>query len=250
MGRMTDGVKHLLIINVLLFAASLLYQDQLYDVLSLWYPENPNFRIWQVVTHMFMHSNGFLLHIVFNMYGLWMFGTPLERQWGMRKFLFFYFSAGLGAALVYTGVNYYVIHRGVEALVAAGQSQSEIMALLYQGKYNPAWMDMASPEVVNAMLQTYYSPMLGASGAVYGIFMAFAMTYPNLELMLMFIPIPIKAKYMIAGLIVLDLFSGITGQSVGGVNVANFAHLGGALFGFLMMWYWRRNQFDKNRWDL
>ena len=248
MGRITEGIKHLLIVNVLFFLASNLYGDQFYEWFSLWFPKNPHFEWWQVISHMFMH--GGLMHIFFNMYALWAFGSPLERMWGTRKFLFFYFSAGLGAALIHSGVNYYHVHQGVEALVAAGRPESEIYQLLAQGKYDQNWAQIASPQLVNHMLESYFTPAVGASGAIYGILVAFGMSFPNSELFLIFLPVPIKAKYFIPALIALDLFSGVTGYSIFGGGIAHFAHVGGALFGFLMMWYWRRNQFNRNRWDL
>lgn len=250
MGRLTEGIKHLLVINIILYVAAMLYGEQLYDWLALWYPENPNFSIWQIVSHMFMHSNQTFMHILFNMYALWAFGSPLERMWGTKKFLFFYFSAGLGAALIHSGVNYYHVHQGVEALVSAGASESEIMNLLAQGKYNEGWAQMAPGGVVNRMLESYFTPAVGASGAIYGILVAFGMSFPNSELFLIFLPIPIKAKYFIPVLIAIDLFSGLTGYSIFGAGIAHFAHVGGAIFGFLMMWYWRQNQFNNNRWDL
>lgn len=248
MGRITEGIKHLLIVNVLFFLAASLYGDQFYDWFSLWFPSNPHFTWWQVLSHMFMH--GGLMHIFFNMYALWAFGSPLERMWGTNKFLFFYFSAGLGAALIHSGVNYYHVHQGVEALVNAGRSESEIYQLLAQGKYDQNWSQIAPAELVNRMLESYFTPAVGASGAIYGILVAFGMSYPNSELFLIFLPVPIKAKYFIPALIALDLFSGVTGYSLFGGGIAHFAHVGGALFGYLMMWYWRRNQFNRNRWDL
>jgi membrane associated rhomboid family serine protease len=248
MGRLSDGIKHLLLLNILFFVASNLYGDRLVDLLALWFPQNPNFALWQVVSHMFMH--GGLMHIFFNMYALWAFGSPLERMWGTQKFVFFYFSAGIGAALIHTGVNYYHVHQGIDALVAAGQQEVEILNILAQGKFDTSWAQMVPDGVVNRMLDSYFTPAVGASGAIYGILVAFGMSFPNSELFLIFLPIPIKAKYFIPALIALDLFSGVTGYSVFGGGIAHFAHVGGALFGFLMMWYWRRNQFNRNRWDL
>ena len=248
MGRLTEGIKHLLIINVLFFIATSLYGDRFFEWFSLWYPQNPNFGIWQVVSHMFMH--GGFAHILFNMYALWAFGSPLERMWGTKKFLFFYFSAGLGAALIHTGVNYYHVRQGLDVLTSAGIQESQIFDLLNQGKYNEAWLQMGPPGVVNKFLDAFYTPAVGASGAIYGILVAFGMMFPNSELFLIFLPIPIKAKYFIPALILLDLFSGVTGYSIFGGGIAHFAHVGGALFGFIMMWYWKRNQFNKNRWDL
>ncbi|MDG1573248.1 rhomboid family intramembrane serine protease [Robiginitalea sp. M366] len=248
MGRLTDGIKHLLIINLIFFVATALYGDRLFDWFALWYPENPHFSWWQIGTHMFMH--GGLAHIFFNMYALWAFGSPLEQMWGTRKFLFFYFSAGLGAALIHTGVNMYYVQQGVEALVQAGVAKSEVLQLLASGEAPRSWLQLADPEKVQTMADTFYSPAVGASGAIYGILVAFGMSFPNSELFLIFLPIPIKAKYFIPVLIGLDLFSGVTGYSIFGSGIAHFAHVGGALFGFLMMWYWKRNQFNQNRWDL
>mgnify|MGYP001824941823 FL=1 len=248
MGRFTDGIKHLLIINLLFFIGTALYGDLFYKLFSLWYVENPNFSAWQIVSHMFMH--GGLMHIVFNMYALWAFGTPLERMWGTRKFLFFYFSAGLGAALIHTGVNYYQVKQGLDALTAAGVAPSEVFDLMDQGKYNEAWYQLVPSGVVDSMLSSFLTPAVGASGAIYGILVAFGMLFPNSELFLIFLPVPIKAKYFIPVLIGLDLFSGVTGYSIFGNGIAHFAHVGGALFGFIMMWYWKKNQFNNNRWDI
>lgn len=244
MGRLTDAVKHLLIINVLVFIATQIYQEQMLTWFSLWYPENPNFEWWQVVTHMFMH--GGLFHIVFNMYALWAFGTPLERMWGRNKFLFFYFSAGLGAALLHTGVNYYVFHDGLQALVDQGVDENQIMEIIAGGQYSPAWNDLVGTDKVDSFLSAYNTPAVGASGAIYGVLVAFAFAFSEAELMLIFLPIPIKAKYFVPLLIAGDLVFGFTGASTG---IAHFAHIGGAIAGFIIMWYWKNNQFEKNRWN-
>lgn len=189
------------------------------------------------------------MHILFNMYALWAFGTPLERMWGRNKFLFFYFSAGLGAALIHTGVNYYYFNQGLEALAASGMTENTIMEIVSQGKYSPDWYNLASKSTIDNFLGAYNTPAVGASGAIYGILVAFGMSYPNSELFLIFLPVPIKAKYFIPVLVGLDLFSGVTGYPIFGSGIAHFAHVGGALFGFIMMWYWKKNQFNKNRWD-
>ncbi|MCM5662726.1 rhomboid family intramembrane serine protease [Galbibacter mesophilus] len=247
MGRITDAVKHLLIINVLFFIATQLLGQQMYDLFSLWFPKNEHFQLWQVATHMFMH--GGFMHILFNMYALWAFGTPLEQMWGRNKFFFFYFSAGLGAALIHTLVNYYYFNDGLQTLVANGYNEANIMDIISQGKYDTSWREIMGESTMKNFLSAYMTPAVGASGAIYGILVAFGMMFPNAELMLIFLPVPIKAKYFIPGLILLDLFSGITGFSVFGGGIAHFAHIGGALFGFIMMWYWKRNQFNNNRWN-
>lgn len=247
MGRLTDAIKHLLIINILFFVATNLYGEQMYQWFSLWFPKNTNFGLWQILSHMFMH--GGFMHILFNMYALWAFGSPLERMWGRNKFLFFYFSAGLGAALIHTGVNYYHFNEGIEALVAAGWQESQVLEIVLQGKYSPEWYDIAPERTIAKFLEVFNTPAVGASGAIYGILVAFGMSFPNSELFLIFLPVPIKAKYFIPVLVALDLFSGVTGTPIFGSGIAHFAHVGGALFGFIMMWYWKKNQFNKNRWD-
>lgn len=244
MGRLTEAVKHLLIINVILFFATQLYGDQMYQWLSLWFPENSNFQWWQVVTHMFMH--GGLMHIVFNMYALWAFGTPLEQVWGRNKFLFFYFSAGLGSAMLHSGVNFYLFNEGLNALVDAGMSKTQVLEIISQGQYSPDWYNLASKSTIDNFLSAYNTPAVGASGAIYGILVAFAFMYSEARLMLIFLPVPIKAKYFVPLLLLGDLIFGIGNVNTG---VAHFAHIGGALIGFIMMWYWKKNQFNQNRWD-
>ncbi len=244
MGRITEAIKHLLIINVLFFIATQLYGDQMYQWLSLWFPKNENFGLWQILTHMFMH--GGLMHIIFNMYGLWAFGSPLERMWGRNKFLFFYFSAGLGAALLHTAANYFFFNQGLEAIVGAGFSESQVIDLISNGRYMPSWNDAVGQNTVDSFISAFNTPAVGASGAVYGVLVAFAFTYPEAELMLIFLPVPIKAKYFVPLIIVGDLFFCFTNTNTG---IAHFAHIGGALIGFIMMWYWKKNQFNRNRWD-
>ncbi|MGA1385529.1 MAG: rhomboid family intramembrane serine protease [Flavobacteriaceae bacterium] len=246
MRSITETVKHLIIINGLFFLATLLYGDVMYGLFSLWFVEHPSFGFWQVITHMFMH--GGLSHIFFNMYALWAFGGALEHIWGGKKFLFFYLSAGIGAALIHTGVNYFYFYRGIQALEAGGYAAQQVITLLGQCQFSPAWYDVASQDTVQAMIEAISTPAVGASGAIYGVLVAFGMAFPNSELFLMFVPVPIKAKYFIPILIGLDLFSGITGYSIFGSGIAHFAHVGGALFGFLMAWYWKKNSFDRNRW--
>ena len=243
MGKLTDAVKHLLIINVLVFVASQIY-PQIYTWLSLYYPENPNFEWWQIVSHMFMH--GGIMHIIFNMYALWAFGSPLEQMWGRNKFLFFYFSAGLGAALLHTGVNYYMFQDGLHALVDQGVNENQIMEVIAGGRYSPAWNDLIGQDAVERFLGAYNTPAVGASGAIYGILVAFAFAFSEAELMLIFLPVPIKAKYFVPLIIAGDLIFGISGASTG---IAHFAHIGGAIAGFIMMWYWKKNSFNDKRWN-
>ena len=241
MGRITDTVKHLLIINIIFFIASKQLGDFMYDLFGMHHPYNPSFFIWQPITHMFMH--GSLPHLMFNMFGLWMFGTPLEQMWGKKKFIFFYISAGLGAALLQILVYHIDIISVSEILSEKGYSNGEIYQLLYERNSVPD-----EKRIING-IRSARALMVGASGALYGILVAFAMLFPNVKLMLLFPPIPIKAKYFVPILISIDLFSGLNPSfSLG--PIAHFAHIGGAITGFIMMWYWKKNNFNNRRWDL
>lgn len=242
MNRLTDAIKHLIIINVILFVGSEYIDIDLTNVMALHFPQNEHFGFWQYVTHMFMH--GSFAHILFNMYGLWAFGTPMEQLWGRNKFLFFYFSAGIGAAAIYTLVNYYQFNGIYDQLINLGVSTSEIQNILSLGKYDQNTIDIPF-ETMQEFYSLYNTPAVGASGAVYGVLVAFGMQFKDAKLALIFFPVPIAAKYFIPAIIALDLFFGMTKYSVG--NVAHFAHIGGALIGFIIAFYWRKNQF--NRWN-
>jgi len=247
MNNMTDTVKQLLIINVLFFIGSYLV-PQANELLSLHYFESDGFKFWQPITHIFMHGGP--MHIFFNMFALVSFGSALEQMWGAKKFLFFYFSCGIGAALAHSGVNYYHFHDGLNVLLSHNVDKGQIIELLNQGKYDTTWLEFISQSELEKMYSSYLTPAVGASGAIYGLLVAFAFMFPNAELMMMFIPVPVKAKYFVPVIVLLDLFSGVTGISLfGGGNIAHFAHVGGALIGFVMMWYWKKNQFNQNRWD-
>jgi len=246
MGRLTEAIKHLIILNVVLFIIpQLIPALGLQSLFALHFPENPAFGFWQYLTHMFMHSQASFMHILFNMYGLWAFGTPLEQMWGRNKFIFFYFSAGLGAGAIYTLVNYYQFNDVYNQLTNIGLSSTNIQSILTTGSYNTQILEHVSGEKLSEFYATYHTPAVGASGAVYGILVAFGMAFPNAKLALLFFPVPIKAKYFIPAIILGDLFFGMTKYSIG--NVAHFAHIGGALIGFIIAWYWKQNQFK--RWN-
>ena len=246
MRSLPDIVKQLIIINVLFFFGSMSLGNTAYDLLALHYPQNPKFAPWQVVTHIFMH--GSINHILFNMFGLWMFGGTLAQMWGRNKFLFFYLSTGLGAAALQLGINYFQMSTVVEQLVEAGYSATALTETLQSGQYNTAWSNVISQTELSQLLTSFNISMVGASGALYGILVAFAFLFPNTELMIIFLPIPIKAKYFVPILLASDLFFGFSSYSLG--PIAHFAHLGGAVTGFIMMWYWKKQQFNNNRWDI
>ena len=249
MMNMTPVVKQLLIINIIFFIGSQLVPVS-YEYFAMFFPENPSFKAWQPITHMFMH--GGIMHIAFNMFALVSFGSALEHFWGGKKFLFFYISCGLGSALLHTGVNYYFFQDTINTLTENGFNKQEILQLLSEGKIDTRWQELVSVTQFQGFTSAYIGTVVGASGAIYGLLTAFAFMFPNAELALMFIPIPIKAKYFVPGILAVDLFLGIKGSSIfgsGGTGIAHFAHVGGALTGFLIMWYWKKNQFNKNRWN-
>ena len=211
--------------------------------MALHFPKNEHFGIWQYITHMFMH--GSFGHILFNMYGLWAFGSPLEKMWGKNKFIFFYFSAGIGAGLIYTLVNYYQFNEIYNLFINAGLQQSEIITILESAKTNDLRViEYITQEQFNSIIGLYNAKAVGASGAVYGVLVAFGMYFKDAKLALIFLPIPIAAKYFIPILIAIDVFFGMTDYSIG--NIAHFAHIGGAIIGFIIAWYWKKNQFIIN----
>lgn len=186
--------------------------------------------------------HGSFPHILFNMYGLYAFGTPLEQIWGKNKFIFFYFSAGLGAGIIYSLVNYYQFNGVYELFINAGLNDSEVLSILKSGSTNDVRVINAiSQEQFNKITSLYSTPAVGASGAVYGVLVAFGLYFKDAKLALLFFPVPIAAKYFIPVMILGDLFFGMTKYSVG--NIAHFAHIGGALIGFIIAWYWKNNQF-------
>lgn len=239
MNRISPAVVGLLIANIAVFAAGLLvpaWHDHIVDTGAFWFPANDHFGLWQAVSYMFLH--GGFGHIFFNMFALVSFGTILEREWGATRFLIFYFLCGVGAALIHAGVNWYEFGGLHERLIAAGIPSSAIDDVLATG----SGLIPTDPALKAALVKLYgifNSPMLGASGAIYGVLVAFGLLYPNAKLALMFVPAPIAAKYFIPILLTLDLFSGVTGFSLFGAGTAHFAHLGGAAIGFLLMLLWR-----------
>ncbi|RKD92719.1 rhomboid family intramembrane serine protease [Mangrovibacterium diazotrophicum] len=223
-------VKNLVIINVLMLLATWVLATRgirLENILGLHYIGSPAFKPYQLVTHLFMH--GGFTHLLFNMFALWMFGRVLENVWGPKRFFIYYFATGLGAAALHTFVGYLEYQHAISGL--SPEQIDYYRELAIQGKYIQGTVS----EQITSILMT---PTVGASGAVYGVLIGFGMLFPNTMLMLIFPPIPIKAKYAIGGMILIEVYLGFTNS---GGNIAHFAHLGGALFGFLIIKYWNKN---------
>lgn len=198
--------KNLVAINILMFIATLINENFMVTNFAMFYPASPFFKPWQILTHMFMH--GGFWHIFFNMYSLLMFGSILERSLGPKKFLIFYFVTGLGAVALHTGVEW----MQARVFIANGD--------------------------VDAYQRLLVTTTLGASGAIYGVLIGFAMLYPQARLTLIFPPIPMTAKWLVIIFAAIELFSGINGIQE---SVAHFAHLGGMLFGWLLIRWWRKH---------
>jgi membrane associated rhomboid family serine protease len=207
---LTYLVKHLIIINVVMFFGTMLVlgQPAYGDVvnaegfhrgwLALYMPGSPNFRPYQIATHMFMHGD--ISHLFFNMFSLYMFGPVIEMVWGAKRLFIYYVVCGLGAAFLQLVINYY-------SMQSAGDT-----------------------------LSTYYGSMWGASGAIFGLYAAYAVLFPNNQISLLFPPITLKAKYFVLIMGLLEIYSGVAGSTMS--NIAHFAHVGGAIFGLLLIWYW------------
>lgn len=208
--------------------------------LELYFFRNPEFHLWQLVSYMFLH--GSWPHLAFNMLALWSFGRMLERVWGGQRFLFFYFVCGVGAALVHLVEANFVFQGLVEQIIAAGFSELDIREVLDRGRYISGNSALISREMQAELYTIYHVAAVGASGAVYGLLVAFALLFPNFKVILIFLPVPIAAKYFVPVLLLIDLSAGVTGISIFGsaVSIAHFAHIGGALFGFLMVQFWLR----------
>lgn len=240
MGRFPNAIKGLVAANGVFYVLTFFVpnlKDKMFGWFALFFPQNPEFGPWQLVTSMFMH--GGVAHILFNMFALVSFGGILERIWGSKRFLFFYFLAGIGSGIIYTAVNWIQFTSIHSQLVEAGVSAPAIQTMLETGRYSSAVLSGSTKDLMTKLFELFATPAVGASGAIYGVLVAFGFYFPNAKLSLIFLPIPVAAKYFIPGLVALDLLSGVTGFSIFGGGIAHFAHIGGAIIGFLLMWHWK-----------
>ena len=220
LSQLPPVTKNLIIINVIIFLATLVNRNLMTGLFALFYPTSPYFHWWQVITHMFMH--GGFWHIFFNMYTLLIFGCVVERYLGAKKFLLFYFICGLGAVALHLGVEYLQLQSYME-----GAALGNATAI----------------QQIEAIKMT---PTVGASGAIYGVLMGYAMLFPESRMTLLFPPVTLSAKWMVIVFAAIELFTGVTGVAAG---IAHFAHLGGMLIGWLMILWWRRRGilFDQDK---
>ena len=224
--ELPEVVKNLLILNGLFFLATVSLNNlgiDLVKILGLHQFQSPDFRPHQLITHLFMHGN--FTHLFFNMFALWMFGKILENVWGSKRFLIYYMITGIGAASIHLLISQYQI-------ISISNQIPEMVNLAIEGRYNP------SIPISKKLTQLIITPTVGASGAVFGLLLAFGMLFPN-ALLYLYFAIPIKAKYFVIGYGLIELYSGISNNPAD--NVAHFAHLGGMIFGFFLIKYWKND---------
>jgi rhomboid-like protein len=233
--NITPVVKNLLIINIIFAIAEIILRNRfdMEDIFAIYYFNSPKFHVWQVVTYMFMHApiDSQPEHILFNMFGLFMFGPILEYSLGSKRFLNLYLLCGIGAIFfqwVMQAVEVYQITGGITL------PRPLTGDVLYQFGH-----DLAGTQ---KLADVFFTPVVGASGAIFGILVAFATVYPNMELFVFFIPIPIKAKYVISVYVLIEIYESVVQMS--GDHVAHLAHIGGAIFGFLLVKIWGVRRMD------
>jgi len=221
--NLTPVVKNLLIINILFFVAELALGQffNMIDAFSAFYIYSPGFKVWQIITYMFIHDPDNYFHIIGNMFALFVFGPTLEYSMGSKRFFNYYFICGIGALALQVGVMAFEVHHMTGSFNAANA------------------IGPITPENFLKIQQIYSTRIYGASGAVFGLLLGFGMLFPNVEMIVIPIPVPVKAKYLVTGYILLELFSGF--NPMPGDNVAHFAHIGGALVGFIVIKIWGLN---------
>ena len=242
--EITPVIKQILIACIVLFiGSSLLEQKGVYDLnslLAMHFPNSPMFKPWQIITHMFMH--GGIAHLAFNMFGLVSLGVIIEKVMGGKRFFQLFIYSGLGAIGLHLCIQLWQVHQ-ISGLWAP--SMAELGLSIDGEQIFSNGSVIKSKTELDQIGSVYFQTLLGASGAIYGVAVAFAFIFPNTELMLMFIPVPIKAKYLVPGLIAVDLVFGLS--DFNGDTIAHFAHIGGALTGFGLVYYWRKKD-RRNFW--
>jgi len=232
--RLPPVVKNIIMINVLLllgyYAVKSVFSIDLNSILGLYFPKSESFKPVQILTHMFMHAG--IWHLFFNMYALYIFGQVLENVWGPKRFLIYYMVCGLGAALVHETVIAFEYRKLINII-----NPEEFQIVLDQGAAYLQEGKVFTNQTMQDLQLLLNTPTVGASGAVFGILLAFGVLFPNTQLMLLLPPIPIKAKYFVIGYGAIELYLAFTQP---GSNIAHAAHLGGMLFGYILIRYWRK----------
>jgi membrane associated rhomboid family serine protease len=227
-------VKNIIMINVLMllayYAVKSVWGIDLNGILGLYFPKSESFKPVQILTHMFMH--GGIWHLFFNMYALYIFGQVLENVWGPKRFLIFYMVCGLGAALVHESVIAFEYSKLMKDI-----NPEQLQMVLDEGAAYLGAGKVFTDQTMQDLQLLLNTPTVGASGAIFGVLLAFGVLFPNTQLMLLFPPIPIKAKYFVLGYGAIELYLAFTQP---GSNIAHAAHLGGMLFGYILIRYWQK----------
>lgn len=238
--------KNLLLLNVVIYIVLLVGvqtgNESLPFYVSTHYFNSPMFEPYQIISHMFVHSLTDPFHIIFNMLLLVMFGGHLERIWGAKRYFIFYFASGVGALVLYNSIGMIEIYNIQKQLTADGYNVETLNYLISNQSNEPlTYHSEISKDLIDSYLQLCYSSMAGASGAIFGLLAGFAILFPNTQLMLLFPPIPVKAKWLIGGYLVFEIYSSIYKSND---SIAHLAHVGGAIVGIILVLYWRK--FDKS----
>lgn len=233
--------RNIIIINVIVFIITSLLGDKIVEYLAAFYPFSPFFHSWQVITHMFMH--GSIMHILFNMMTLFSFGPILEQSLGDRKYLILYFASGLGAFFLFNLWNFVEVQQISGELQQLGFNVNAYMSgasVQFVGNTSEI---LKQKELLGSLKGIVATPMVGASGAIFGVVAAFATLYPDSKIGIMFIPVPIKVKYLLPIIVVGSIYLGISGN---GGGIAHLAHVGGALVGWLLALSWKKHLYRFN----
>ena len=234
--------RNIIIINIVVFILTYVLQtDMMYRYLAAFYPFSPFFHSWQIITHMFMH--GSFMHILFNLMTLYSFGPVLEQVLGDKKYVLLYFVSGLGAFFLFNLWNFVEVEQIKSSLQSLGFDLAGYMdgeSVSFKG--NSAAI-LEQQNLVNQLQSIISVPMVGASGAIFGVIAAFATLYPDAKIMLMFIPVPVKVKYLMPVVIIVSIYLGVTGNAGG---IAHLAHVGGALVGFILAKIWKKHLYRFN----
>lgn len=233
--NLTPITRNIIILNVIVFILANFVFPQMNYSLAAYFPLSSEFKSWQIITHMFMH--GGYMHIAFNMLTFASFGPLLERFLGEKKFILLYFLSGIGAFVLFNLWEYFQLYQNAQPLITEGLKMSDLLV----GNFDkvPVRLEENGQNIKNILS----TPMVGASGAIFGVIAAFSVLYPEAEMYIMFIPFPIKAKVLFPIAIIVSLYLGISGN---GGNIAHFAHIGGAIVGFVLIKIWGRNRYRIN----
>lgn len=240
--QLTPVTKAIILINAAVFIFVSILNPEWEIYLAAYYPQSRNFQLYQIITHMFMH--GSLMHILFNMFTLLSFGPVLERVLGQKKFLIFYFICGLGAFAIFNAYNYLEIHKLTQNIIDSNINPAAIfqkadITMVKDPATNNYFVSLN--EDGQKLFMSLLGQMVGASGAIFGVIAAFSILYPDAKLIFLFIPFPVKAKYLLPAIIGISLFLGF--RQFEGDNIAHFAHIGGAVVGAVYIYFWKKDKY-------